>query len=627
MEIMMEIINKISGHNEPPQSGMQVQNSRYAQKLAVSVVDSYKAENSCEESELILQNGFDKITNTWRPKSDEKALAELGVEFGKLAEGTGESAEVQLPVMSAIASGITGAAGAVIAKTTLDAAVKSTNSETKNEIIKEGYDEISQHPGKTDQEEELLKFAGKLENITETHDVQHTILSTIAGGTGKTVSETIIKATLNIADKTSDTKSKVKILKKGLKEIETNRDTTQDEKEVAKLALKFDDLGESYEDDLRVQKVFMDRINDEITVPMGEFIAETTLEAADKTDSDISKSRILNEGFKEIKSHPDTTEDEKTIAGLAVRFGSDSLEYQEKMMKRVSSEEIENTGEFIVDMTLEVADKTSDTESKVKIMKKGLEEIQSNPDATEDQKEVAKLALKFDELGESCKDDLRVQKVFMDRITDEITVPMGEFIAETTLEAADKTSDTKSKVKILKKGLKEIETNRDTTQDEKEVAKLALKFDDLGKTYKDDLRVQKMFMDRITDEITVPIGEFIVETTLEAADKTKSDISKSRILNKGFKEIKSHPDTTEIELAQKGIETLIHDSDIEAAQKLMKTICEQEKFIRIEMEDFLKDDKDSADQEQLPQQIDDKVKVGDNYISLRKQGPPPAEIG
>jgi hypothetical protein len=624
-----------------------------------------------DESRIQLQTldaGLETIASHPDATTEQKEATELSMKFhGRNDHGHKENVEIKKILLRSVIDEIKEPMGEYLVNSVFHAVAEAGEDISKTSVMQLGFEAIGAHSGTTREEnnvagigynfsrcEEIFlepgvyrfrndKLRGESDNVSK---IQKDIMNRVTGGIDEPVGEFIMKTALKGASEARTGEGQAAIIQQGFKSIMEHPDTTKEEKAVADIGYWFSicsdpDHEAELADVLKLQYNLMNKVTSGIDEPVGEFIVKTALDAAAEARKDTTKKSILLQGFQAIMAHPDTTQEEKKTAEIGYDFsycrlnGTGLLNVQKDLMNRVTGGINEPIGEFIANTAFDAAEKARNDQTKRVFMRQGFEAITNHPDTTKEQKVIAELG---NELYDYYEESVKIDEDLMNKIINGIDEPIAEFFIDTATAANTGRCTPKQSEDNFKQGFKAIIDHPDTTHKEKT---LAIFYKACGDNlYKADMdKIRPLVVDKMFSESKEPINQSVANISIDAYEEAARENSWSvaqHILEAGFEAIKENPvaDAGEIELADKGIRRL-KGSDgedtkaIKAARELMESIYDHEELLKTEMEDYLGDDNNSAGQhqEQLPGDTDDRVRIGDTFVSKRKQGPPPMEIG
>ena len=114
---------------------------------------------TAKEQRAIQKQGLQGIVANSGATKEEKALAELGIEFGDSYMYDTSATKARNVVLNTIKGGINGSIGSVIAKVTYDAGVAVKTAEEQRAIQRQGFEAILANPDTTE-EQKLLAQRG-----------------------------------------------------------------------------------------------------------------------------------------------------------------------------------------------------------------------------------------------------------------------------------------------------------------------------------------------------------------------------------------------------------------------------------------------------------------------------------
>jgi hypothetical protein len=482
------------------------------------------------------------------------------------------------------------------------------------------------------------------------------------------IAKTTIDEYQNSSGSSDDDRS---LFLRGFNEIKNNDNTTSDEQRLAELAINFGSDVRNNWDAINVREPVMNTIAAGITGPTGVIIAETTKAAASNASDGKTTRSVIFTGLDEIEKNPGTSTQDKELAKLGKAFGDgvsndwDAVKIRKPVIDAIQSGVTGSKGEIIAEITTQAASNASDGKTTRSVIFTGLDEIEKNPGTSTQDKELAKLGKAFGDGVSNDWDAVKIRKPVIDAIQSGVKGSKGEIIAEITTQAASNASDGKTTRSVIYKGLDEIEKNPGTSTQEKELAKLGKAFGDGVSNDWDAVRIRKPVINKIADQPQETPTQSIADVSIEAYDNSGNWETGRYVLRKGFEAVLNNPDATpeEQDLAHEGISAGNGNIGQQQAATdrldIMKSLQKEAQnpgrktgqpgnMTKQEMEEFLeeveeKEEKEETDevdvaveqqsatqqkeeQESLPVETEDKINLGDTWVSKRKQAPPPPEL-
>jgi hypothetical protein len=193
-----------------------------------------------------------------------------------------------------------------------------------------------------------------------------------------------------------------------------------------------------------------------------------------------------------------------------------------------------------------------------------------------------------------------------------------------------------------------INKDEGTTPDEKFIASYSEKIpkkepglfkdisnSDLGDTYKDLNDFRENTLTAIASPIPGSAGQIVAYlATHKLPDSIESEPDRKKYYQtEALKMIVKSPitDSKEKETAMKALETKSLEDMEESLLEILNSEIHKDRntLSKTEMEEFLggSDESEETTQASIPSETDDRVNLGDTWVSKRKKAPPPPEIG
>ena len=202
---------------------------------------------------------------------------------------------------------------------------------------------------------------------------------------------------------------------KGFDSIISNSNITQDEKDIAGLGVKFG----THLDDIKDSSVAKAR-NEVLSAlinpcggSIGQVIAKVTYDAGVKTQYASEQRTVQQDGLEAIVSNSKTSEDEKALAQLGIKFGTHDIDIGDvnvtrarnvilKVLSNPVSDPISIVIQKVIDK-IEIGPATADGRT---VTKDCLEVVISNPDTSEELKSLARHKIEESDLIQKRWNDL-----------------------------------------------------------------------------------------------------------------------------------------------------------------------------------------------------------------------------
>jgi hypothetical protein len=320
-------------------------------------------------------------------------------------------------------------------------------------------------------------------------------------------------------------------------------------------------------------------------------------------------------------------------------------------------------------------------DEKMDLLPKGLAAITESPNSTPNEKAVAELGMRFDNMEDPMirgrvhdrKFELcDAQTIVMENIASGTTGPVGSVLAQIALETGYESSYTTSSKVFHEEGFNSIAQAPDVSDMDKNIAELGSKlnsyFDHRGNS-----EASGVIFKKIISEPDEPVVNVIAGLAVDVEDEFYDAEKSTEFLDDAFNIIghssAATPEEKMLARMRFDVEDMFTNAEEIRENKLeiMNTLKEEQtpierrdavrsldrefekqlatndkmskkandKMSKKAMEQYIEKDEDTVDvtedmdqkQEQLPLDTEGKVMIGDTLVSKRKQGPPPPEIG
>ncbi|MHC9542670.1 MAG: hypothetical protein AB9903_24435 [Vulcanimicrobiota bacterium] len=212
--------------------------------LAKATLNSYNSGTiEWKDARKILKKGLETIASNPNTSNDEKAMANMGLDFGNDYMYNDQAARAQSIVVKTLVDPPSGPIAQVLAKTTLN----SYNSGTiqwkdARKIIKEGLEAIIKNPGTSEDEKAIARmgidFGDDYMHIDQAARIRAAVVKEIAEPPSGTMAQVLAKTTLKAYDSgTMQWKEARKIMREGFQAIVNNPKSSDTDKTLAQMGI------------------------------------------------------------------------------------------------------------------------------------------------------------------------------------------------------------------------------------------------------------------------------------------------------------------------------------------------------------------------------------------------------
>ncbi|MGV8119085.1 MAG: hypothetical protein AB2L14_04895 [Candidatus Xenobiia bacterium LiM19] len=217
--------------------------------LANTTLNAYSNHLDWKDARKILKEGLEKICANPNISSDEKSMANMGLDFGDDYMYNDQAARIQSAVVKTLANPPSGPIGQVFARTTINAYNSSSIEwKARRKIMEEGFDAIRENTGTSDDEKALaqmgLDFGDDYMYNDQAARIQSAVMEAIANPPSGTMAQILAKTTINAYNSGSiEWKARRKIMEEGFQVILNNPKSSETDKTQAQVGI---DVGKGF---------------------------------------------------------------------------------------------------------------------------------------------------------------------------------------------------------------------------------------------------------------------------------------------------------------------------------------------------------------------------------------------
>lgn len=316
-------------------SSRQTESSPTGKILAETNADAYdSSRGNWRGDRLLAADGLRFIRDNENVTADEKSLAILGLKMGGRKLYNESGAKIQRAVIGVIAAAVPGPVGMVLAQTTLDAsnAASSTMSWSHERgVSSEGLKAVLSNESTSAGEKSLaalgLSLSGDSHHNQDATSMNKLVLKTIAKGASGKLPQVLAETTLQAYSKieVGDWDKNSKVESRGLEAVRDHADSTEYDKTIAALGLKFGAGSITSEDSAKFKKTVLQALADPKQGSLPFEIAQVTKSAYKAGTRHKASRKVLRDGFEAILSRTDVSETQKALAQMGIDAGAGEI--------------------------------------------------------------------------------------------------------------------------------------------------------------------------------------------------------------------------------------------------------------------------------------------------------------
>lgn len=274
----------------------------------------------------VLITGLKTITENSLATAPEKVIAQLGIDASLGVSGDSPVVQIRGAAASAIAAGVSGPLGPVIAAVSLDAAAKAGNPEAARSVLMAGLSAIVGNPATT-LVDKVFAQLGKDASSGVTGDVPVTrirtaAVSAIAAGINGPLGSAIAAVTLDAAGKAGNSEAARSVLMAGLSEIVKNPATTSLEKKIAQFGIDASSGVSGNGAVVNIRSTVARALSLGISEPLQKAIAKIACDAARSAGDSSSARSVLGTACTVFIKGTEFPKEVRDIAQKAMDAGS-----------------------------------------------------------------------------------------------------------------------------------------------------------------------------------------------------------------------------------------------------------------------------------------------------------------
>lgn len=283
----------------------------------------------------IMKDTFESIAQSPSTSSSEKAIADLGIKVGSHTMQHNDAASARYAVLQTISQAVGGSIGAVLAHACNSAwADKQWNA--ARAITKDGLDAIARYsPEPADQALAALgnDFGSHTMQDNDAANARRTVLKRIENGSNSNVPQALAQTTVD-AYYNRQWNAAREITKDGLEAIQSNSQSSPEQKALAQLGVTFGSHTMSDSDSASARLTVLRELSNPLSSSLTDEICNVSISAyGDKQWT--SARAILKDGFEAVLANPNATPQERELAQLGIEVGGHSMSDTEAAQARL----------------------------------------------------------------------------------------------------------------------------------------------------------------------------------------------------------------------------------------------------------------------------------------------------
>jgi hypothetical protein len=291
---------------------------------AVSLEAAGKAGDEAARSVLIT--GLTAITNSKAATGSEKMLAQFGIDASSGVSGNAPVVRIRRAVASAIAAGVSGPAGSLLATVSLDAAGKAGSSDAARSVLVTGLSEIVKNPATTTAEKVFAQLGLDASSGVEGNEpvvrIRSAAVSAIAAGIKGPLGQAIASVTLDAAGKAGNSEAARSVLISGLSAITKDPAATSVEKKIAQFGIDASSGISGNSAVVNVRSTVAKALSLGISEPLQKAVAKIACDAARNAGDSSAARSVLSTACTVFIKGAEFPKEVKAIAQKAMDAGS-----------------------------------------------------------------------------------------------------------------------------------------------------------------------------------------------------------------------------------------------------------------------------------------------------------------
>ncbi|MHC9537932.1 MAG: hypothetical protein AB9903_00280 [Vulcanimicrobiota bacterium] len=292
---------------------------------ALSIEAAGKAVSS-EAARSVLITGLTAITKSSSATGSEKILAQMGLDASSGVIGDAPVVRIRGAVASAIAAGVSGPLGPVLAAVSLDAAGKAGNSEAARSVLSTGLSAIVKNPATT-QVEKVFAQLGLNASSGVCGDelvvqIRSAAASAIVAGISGPIGPALAVVTLKAAVNAGNSDAARSALITGLTEIVNNPASSGVEKKIAQFGIDASSGISGNSAVVNIRSTVAKALSLGIREPLQKAVAEIACDAARSAGDSSSARSVLGTACSVFIKGTEFSKEVKAIAQKAMDAGS-----------------------------------------------------------------------------------------------------------------------------------------------------------------------------------------------------------------------------------------------------------------------------------------------------------------
>jgi hypothetical protein len=271
--------------------------------------------------------------------------------------------------------------------------------ETAREIMKDTFESIASSESTSPSEKAIadlgLRVGSHSMPNTDAASARYAVMQTIASAVGGPIGAVLAQATLD-AYGGKQFESARAITKDGLEAIKDYSPNGNDQA-VANLGIQFGGHSMANNEAAEARKSAIAMIAGGSDGNRGQVLAQTTLNAYGNKSFETARA-LTRDGLEAIANDSQTSEDQKAMASLGLAFGNhqmtndDAAEARQTVLQKLSGPLDSSLTDALCEVTLDAYGSKQYSSARA-ILKDGFEAILNNPNASADEKELARLGI------------------------------------------------------------------------------------------------------------------------------------------------------------------------------------------------------------------------------------------
>jgi|GEM_PF-6957330 len=281
---------------------------------------------SSEAARSVLITGLTAITKSSSATGPEKTLAQMGIDASSGVSGDMPVVRIRGAVASAIAAGVSGPLGPVLASVSLDAAGKAGNSEAARSVLSTGLSEIVKNPATTQVEKVFAQLGLDASSGVSGNDpvvkIRSAAASAIVAGISGPIGPALAVVTLKAAGNAGSSDAARSVLITGLSAITKDPAATSVEKKIAQFGIDASSGISGNSAVVNVRSTVAKALSLGISEPLQKAVAKIACDAARNAGDSSAARSVLSTACTIFIKGAEFPKEVKAIAQKALDAGS-----------------------------------------------------------------------------------------------------------------------------------------------------------------------------------------------------------------------------------------------------------------------------------------------------------------